>query len=144
MSDRSSFGTDDDIARAGLVAVTHDRIGEDILAVASEVYGSPPLVCNHAGMRHEDSSESWRSRLALCLDRADGGSGMLILTDVFGATPHNSARAAALSRRASIVSGINLPMVLRIFNYAHLGLAELARAAATGGQRGIVDTGAGD
>lgn len=72
----------------------------------------------------------------------DGGDGVLVLSDLYGATPCNVAnRLPGLGVHMHCVSGLNLPMLLRVLNYPEQSLDELAQTAATGGRGGIfVDT----
>jgi PTS system ascorbate-specific IIA component len=67
------------------------------------------------------------------------GAGVLVLTDIFGATPHNVAQQLACSKRGTtVLSGLNLPMLVRVFNYPQDDLDTLASKAAEGGSRGIM------
>ena len=69
----------------------------------------------------------------------DAGEGVLILTDLYGASPSNlAARLTQLGTPAERVAGLNLPMLLRCCNYAELPLAELARTAANGARNGVI------
>jgi PTS system ascorbate-specific IIA component len=69
----------------------------------------------------------------------DRGQGVLVLTDIYGATPHNIAREIACEEHDSaVLSGLNLPMLVRIFNYPHDDLDTLVSKAAEGGTRGIM------
>lgn len=78
-------------------------------------------------------------KASAALRRADGGDGVLILSDVFGASPSNlAARLAQLGTPARRVAGFNLPMLLRICNYADQPLDELALTAVSGGKTGVV------
>ena len=72
----------------------------------------------------------------------DSGEGVLVLTDVFGATPGNVATQLAEAGRVAVIAGVNLPMLLRAVCYRGEGLAEVAEKALAGGQQGMlkVDT----
>jgi PTS system ascorbate-specific IIA component len=73
------------------------------------------------------------------LRRADSGDGVLILTDLYGASPSNlAARLTQLGTPARRVAGLNLPMLLRACNYPDQTLDELALTAAHGGKTGVV------
>jgi mannose PTS system EIIA component len=72
------------------------------------------------------------------IERLDRGAGVLLLTDAFGSTPSNIANRLAEVPRTAVVAGINLPMLVKIFNYPQLDLAAMTRAAVEGGQRGVV------
>ena len=72
------------------------------------------------------------------LRRVDGGSGVLVLPDLFGATPSNlAARVARLGTPVRRVSAVSLPMLLRVMNYADLGLDDLPAIAAAGTRNGV-------
>ena len=64
---------------------------------------------------------------------------MLILTDAYGSTPGNLATRVATDQRTRVVAGVNMPMLLRVFNYHDQALDALSTAAIEGGRRGIVD-----
>ena len=68
----------------------------------------------------------------------DTGDGVLVLTDVCGATPSNIACRLVSLGRVMVVSGLNLPMLMRILNYPNLSLEELAERAVSGGRQGIM------
>ena len=70
--------------------------------------------------------------------RLDSGDGVLVLTDVYGATPSNIACRLSDFRRVRVVAGVNLPMLLRVLNYPDLQLDELAAKAISGGQDGVL------
>ncbi|HSW13890.1 MAG TPA: PTS fructose transporter subunit IIA [Solimonas sp.] len=122
----------------GVLLVTHGKLGQNLLETMQRMLGELglhhdvleiPLVQNHDGLMLQGQK---------LLDRLDAGDGVLILTDAFGATPSNIANKLAQGRKARVVSGINLPMLVRIFNYPKLALAEMAEGAVEGGQRGII------
>jgi PTS system ascorbate-specific IIA component len=81
--------------------------------------------------------ESLLEKSAEYLVTLDTGEGVLVLCDLFGATPSNLACRLADTGRAMVVSGLNLPMLLRVFNYPDETLLTLAEKAAEGGNRGI-------
>jgi PTS system ascorbate-specific IIA component len=72
------------------------------------------------------------------LKKLDQGHGILILTDMFGSTPSNIACAVSDRTDIRVVSGLNLPMLIRVLNYPALNLEELEIKALSGGQEGVV------
>lgn len=112
----------------GVLILSHGNLARELLSAAETVAaGTPPkfeaLVLSWA----EEVSEA-RSRLAAAIRRLDEGDGVLILTDMFGNTPSNVALSFEEAGKVEVVSGVNLPMVVRLAcnkNRA-MGLAETA------------------
>ena len=73
-------------------------------------------------------------------DKLDQGAGVLVLTDLFGSTPSNVANRLVDRHRAMVISGANIPMLLRIMNYPDADLEELAEKATAGAHDGITLT----
>jgi PTS system ascorbate-specific IIA component len=123
----------------GVLLVTHPGVGSSMLHIATRIVGKTklPVKCLEVppGAALHPVNERARSMLKV-LDR---GEGVLVLTDIYGATPHNIAHDLACSRRrANVLSGLNLPMLVRIFNYPDDKLDTLTSKAAEGGSRGIM------
>jgi len=125
----------------GLVSVTHGRIGEELVQVACQILGEPALAVRHLPFDRCDDARELEDSLAQTVTTLDDGSGVLVLTDLYGATPCNTAWRLAGDYPVRVLSGINLPMVLRVLNYADLDLDTMARRAAEGGRIGIIDCG---
>lgn len=79
------------------------------------------------------------ARIALAqLGDTSGATGVLVLTDIFGATPSNVAQKLVDGVRSRLVTGVNLPMLLRTVSYRHETLDALASRAVTGGTQGVM------
>jgi PTS system ascorbate-specific IIA component len=118
----------------GIVIVAHGKLGESLIDCARHVLGREPerLLALSAG--HDEERETALAALQKMIAAVDAGDGVLLLTDLFGATPANLAGAALQSGRVAGIAGVSLPMLLRAINYRQLPLAELqakALAAAT-------------
>ncbi len=123
----------------GLLLVTHGKLGRHLLDTMTEMMsGSLPLQHDTLEVRRVQSPEAMLAQGSKTIERINSGAGVLILTDAFGSTPSNIANALAAKAPSRVVAGVNLPMLVRIFNYPKLGLEELAKIAVEGGQRGIV------
>jgi len=121
----------------GILLITHPGIGDMLLKNASELLGNCPLRIRCLNIPLDNDPEQLM-QLALNTARTlDDGSGVLILTDAFGATPSNIACELTREIQANVVSGLNLPMLIRVFNYSSDDLAALTHKAAEGGMRGI-------
>lgn len=68
----------------------------------------------------------------------DKGDGVLILTDMFGSTPSNIAHRLSQPGRVMVVTGLNLPMMIKVMNYPKLDLQELVDLAVEGGKSGVL------
>ena len=123
----------------GILLLTHDGIGGAIVAAARSVVGSVPLKVAHCDFRNGEDVEAAFRRAGLMLRDLDSGDGVLVMTDVYGATPSNlAARLVTQGTAMRRVSGLNLPMLLRVLNYAEQSLDELVLVAASGARNGVV------
>ena len=128
----------------GLITITHNRIGAAIVESAVAILGPQPVPMRHFSFAAQDCVDAAYSELAEAVRELDQGAGVLILTDLYGSTPCNIARRLAGGHRVRVVSGISLPMVLRVFSYACLELREIALRATDGARLGIVECGPPD
>lgn len=123
----------------GVLLVTHPGIGPSLMAVASELLRSLPLRTEAFEVPYDGDPEALLPNASAALRRVDDGDGVLVLTDVYGATPSNlAARLARLGTPVRRVSAANLPMLLRVMNYAERGLDELPSVAAAGARNGVL------
>ncbi|WP_348675440.1 PTS fructose transporter subunit IIA [uncultured Abyssibacter sp.] len=123
----------------GLLLVTHGRLGQHLLSTVRDVIGELPLETDILEVRRVQDTEVLIRQGNRMIDRLDSGDGVLILTDAYGSTPGNLATRIAADQRTRVVAGVNMPMLLRVFNYHDQGLDALSTAAIEGGRRGIVD-----
>lgn len=123
----------------GLLLVTHEGIGTALIAVARGMLRNLPLKAEAFEVPFEADPDAVLPQASAALRRVDDGQGVLILTDLYGATPSNlAAKLARLGTPARRVSALNLPMLLRVMNYAELGLDELPAVAAAGARNGVI------
>jgi PTS system ascorbate-specific IIA component len=121
-----------------VLIVTHNRIGEELLETAKSTLGHCPLPVRVLTVQHSHDPELLQDETQRAATELDQGDGVLVLTDAYGATPCNVASALLERDPVIMVSGINLPMLLRVLNYPRLNLGALAEKAASGGCAGIV------
>jgi len=123
----------------GILLVTHPGVGPALKSAAERMLGSPPLRVVCFELPFEDRPDQRLPDASAALRQADGGEGVLILTDLYGASPSNLAQQLTqLGTPCERISGLNLPMLLRALNYAEQPLQELARTAAGGARNGVV------
>lgn len=121
-----------------LVTITHDHIGEEIFDTACQILGDPSFQVHHVHFGPQDAPEDLERALVAAIVELDTGDGVLVLCDLYGSTPCNVARRLPPAHEVQILSGVNLPMMLCVLNYAHLDLEDLAGKAAEAGRIGVV------
>lgn len=122
----------------GILIVSHNQIGTELINTARQMLSCCPLPTKVIDIEIKDNPEQVRPLLDSELKGLDQGNGILVLTDMFGSTPSNIACAVSDRNDIRIVSGLNLPMLIRVLNYPNLSLDELEQKAISGGQEGIV------
>ncbi len=127
---------------AGVLIVAHAPLASSLLACATHIFGAMPGVLAYDAGGDDDPEETRRG-VRESITAVDHGEGVLVLTDVMGATPSNqadkAARAAASEGVPTIVlAGVNVPMLLRTLPYRQLSLDDLAQRALVGAEQGIL------
>ena len=122
----------------GLLLLTHNDIGLQLLLAAKSTYGSVPLRTELLSVDHYDKPTDIGNLAQQYVKVVNSGHGVLILTDMFGSTPSNIAKNFCDDKQVRVVSGINLSMLLNIFNYPKLSLRKLALKAIEGGKDGVI------
>jgi PTS system mannose-specific IIA component len=123
----------------GILLITHEGIGSALIAVATRLLRQLPLKTEAFEVPYDADADVLLPDASAALRRVDGGAGVLVLTDLYGATPSNlAAKLARLGTPVRRVSALNLPMLLRVMNYADLDLDELPAVAAAGARNGVI------
>ena len=122
----------------GLLLITHEGIGEDLLSTAVAMLGESPLETACVSVSQTDEPEELLHRAEELCMAMDAGDGILVLTDMYGSTPSNIATRLARDHGWKLIAGLNLPMLIRVLNYPRLGLPELIDKALSGGHDGIM------
>jgi PTS system mannose-specific IIA component len=113
----------------GLVLVTHGRLADEFRAAMEHVVGPQPLV-KTVCIGPEDDMEARRREIIEALGSVDAGSGVILLTDMFGGTPSNLAISVMTQRKVEVIAGVNLPMLIKLAGVrAKMGLNEAVREA---------------
>ena len=121
----------------GILLVSHNQIGTELINTARQMLSCSPLPTKVISIALNDNPDQIRRQLNEELIGLDQGNGILIMTDMFGSTPSNIACTVSERDDIRVVSGLNLPMLIRVLNYPNLSLSELEQKALTGGQEGI-------
>ena len=118
--------------------VAHAPLAQALKACAMHVYPECAAEVLALDVRADDTPEqSLQAAQQLWVDVPNGD--VLVLTDVLGASPANVAQRWARDRKAKIIAGVNLPMLLRSVCYRHEPIEGLVQRAMTGGALGVVE-----
>lgn len=121
-----------------LLLITHEHIAHNLLATAQGILGSSIENVALLEVPMDAPVESIKSAATQRLLQLKTDDGLLILTDLTGSTPFNiAAQIQTEQADAILISGLNLPMLLKLLNYRTLALADLTEKAIIGGQSGI-------
>jgi PTS system mannose-specific IIA component len=97
----------------GMILVTHGRLAEEFVHAMEHVVGEQADVATIC-IGPNDDMEARRREIANAIKRVDSGSGVAIMTDLFGGTPSNLAISLLKRGKAEVIAGINLPMLIRL------------------------------
>jgi mannose PTS system EIIA component len=123
----------------GILLVSHGTLGESLIHCASHVMGKRPLYLRQLGVTVHDDPEAILPQARDLIRFLDTGQGVLVLTDMFGATPSNIACKLLETGRVEGVAGVNLPMLIRALSYREkLALPELIQKSLSGGTEGVM------
>jgi len=122
----------------GLLIITHHDVGRVLLETTVSMLCCQPIPTALLDVAADKDPDSLLDRAHQLAREVDQGDGVLVLTDLFGSTPSNIAWALQRDHHAMVIAGISLPMLLRVMNYPHLSLPELAEKALSGGRDGVL------
>lgn len=126
----------------GVLLVTHGEIGNSLLASASQILDAEPPQVATLGVSRNDDLDDIVLRARRLLKQVNTGEGVLVLTDIFGATPGNVMARLLEDGRIEGVCGLSLPMLLRVLDSrndsAQLSLSGAVQRALSGGAEGLV------
>ena len=122
----------------GVLLVTHGEIGTALLTSASQILGAPPAQVSTLSVWRQDDPDDLILRARELLEQIDAGDGVLILTDIFGATPGNVVSRLLQDNHIEGVSGVSLPMLLRVLTSRNGSVTAAVKRAVSGGSDGVV------
>jgi len=122
----------------GILIVAHGAFGEALIHSASHVLGKRPLRVRQVGVTVHDDPEAILPQAQNLVKELNEGDGVLVLTDIYGATPGNIALKLLSPGQVEGVSGVNLPMLIRALTYREQGLAMAVAKALSGGTEGVL------
>jgi PTS system ascorbate-specific IIA component len=123
----------------GLFLVTHSSYGESLIQCVCHVLNHRPRQIVQLGVSAQDDPQDALPLAREMLKLVDSGAGVLILTDIYGATPANVALKLLVPGRIEGIAGVNLPMLLRALTYREKGMKTLLTKAIGGGRDGVLN-----
>ena len=123
----------------GLLLITHTSYGESLIQCACHVLNRRPPQIVQLGVAAQDDPLDVLPLAQNLLQMVDSGSGVLVMTDIYGATPSNIAMKLLEPGRVEGLAGVNLPMLLRALTYRDKDMETLLGRATSGGRDGILN-----
>ena len=122
----------------GILLITHGTFGESLIQNVCHVLNKRPPLIGQLGVSAQDDPLDILPMAKLLLKEVDGGEGVLVLTDILGASPSNLALKLLEPGRVEGVAGVSLPMMLRALTYRKNGMETLLQKAISGGRDGVI------
>ncbi len=122
----------------GILIVSHGAFGESLIHCASHVLGKRPLYVRQLGVTVHDDPDEILPVAEDLIRFLDQGQGVLVFTDIFGATPANIANRLLVPGKVEGISGVNLPMLIRALTYRGEALETVLQKALSGGTEGVM------
>jgi len=122
----------------GILIIAHGTLGESLIHCASHVMGTRPPLLKTLGVGTHDDPMQLLPRAREMIAELDQGDGVLILSDIYGATPCNLVGRLVEAGRVEGVAGVNLSMLVRTLTYRQNDLRMVVEKALSGGREGVV------
>lgn len=122
----------------GILIITHNGLGDSLIDCVRHVLGVAPAHVRALSVLAKDDAARKEEEARALIAQLDRGKGVLLLSDIYGATPCNIAMRLCEPGRVEGVAGVNLPMLLRVACYSNKPLDELVRRAVDGGKECIM------
>lgn len=122
----------------GVFIIAHENLGDSLIRCVTHVLGGRPPRFESLTIGSHDDAFSLLPQARKMVAALDDGEGVLILSDIYGATPCNLACKLIVPGKVEVVTGISLPMLVRAFTYRDKGLSMMASKAVSGGRDGVL------
>ena len=122
----------------GILLITHNNLGETLLDIANNILGEKTRSIATLNVEHSMEIDFVVEKALIAIEQIENGEGVIILTDIIGATPFNIVRRLITPNKIESISGLNLPMLLRAITYQKSELSDLLKKAEQGGKDGVL------
>jgi len=122
----------------GILLITHEDLGESLIRCATHVLGNNQSQLIHINVSIQDDPEQVINKARGFIKEIDSGNGVLILSDIYGATPSNIACKLIVPGKVDCISGVNLPMLVRALTYRQKPLSIVIEKVLSGGKDSVM------
>ena len=122
----------------GILLITHGELGKSLIECATHVLGDKPKFLDSLTIENDCAHDNMYKEISEKINLLDQGKGVLILTDIFGATPCNIITKIIKPEKVNAIAGVNLSMLIRSISYRHESFDTLVAKAIEGAQDGII------
>lgn len=122
----------------GILIIAHGNLGESLMECAKHVIGNEPRQLAFLAVNTEDNPAELLPKAQQFITTLNTGEGVLVLSDMYGATPCNIVTKLLTPGIVEGVAGVNMPMIVRTMTYRHESLMALVEKAVSGGREGVV------
>jgi mannose PTS system EIIA component len=122
----------------GILIIAHGTLGESLIHCASHVLNKRPARLRQLGVTAQDDPLLLLPQARALVKELDSGSGVLILSDMYGGSPSNITQKLLVPGKVEGVAGVNLPMLIRVLTYRDKPLATVLTKAVSGGCEGVM------
>lgn len=122
----------------GILIIAHGSLGESLKECAKHVIGNEPRQLAFLAVNIDDDPNELLPKAKALVLELDHGDGVLVLSDMYGATPCNIVSKLLIPGKVEGVAGVNMPMIVRTMTYRHESLMALVEKAISGGREGVV------
>ena len=122
----------------GVLIIAHENLGESLIRCVSHVLGGRPPKFDALAVTSHDDAFNLLPQARQMTGALDDGEGVLVVSDIYGATPCNLACKLIDRGRVEVVAGVSLPMLVRAFTYRDRGMDVMVSKAVSGGRDGVV------
>ena len=122
----------------GILIVAHDKLGESLVSAVTHVLGARPAQFEAFSVSATDDPLMLLPRARERVSALDTGDGVLVFSDIYGASPCNLVGKLLKRGRVEGVAGVNLPMLVRAITYRGRGMETMVKKAISGGCEGVL------
>ncbi len=120
-----------------LLLITHQKIASSLLEVTASIVNETDSNTDYIEVPMDAPLDIMENSIRNKLSHLEQNDGLLLLTDIYGGSPSNLASKFNNQKKTRLISGLNLPMLVKIMNYRNLPLNELSEKALSGGRENI-------